>query len=77
MGWFSVIERVEGGVLSLLEEQMFFHIFNAFLTLWNADRQKPACFLYDFFSHPGLVVEQHSGGKGAFVKYCPDSVSHL
>lgn len=48
MGWFPVIEHVTGRVLSLLDEQMFFHIFNAFLTLWNTGRKQICPVSLDF-----------------------------
>lgn len=49
----------------------FFHIFSAFLTLWNADRRTPACSLWDFISPLwSFAVEQNSADKGTSVKYC-------
>lgn len=49
MWWFPIIEHMEGTVLSHLDEQMFFHLFNVFLTLWNTNGQQPACSLSVFF----------------------------
>lgn len=54
MGWFPIIEHMEGRVLTCLDEQMFFHLFNAFLTLWNTNGQQPACSVCDFFSQPWI-----------------------